>query len=148
MSKLTSGEFMNGVHRIAFRVYYEDTDAAGIMYYANYLKFAERARTEALRLMGLPHAEIVRDHGAGFVVRRCEADYLSPARLEDIVTVETSLQENGASRMTMRQKMMVGNVTAADLRLVLACVGKDMKPVRIPDHVLRAIETYLTLQPE
>ena len=146
MSELSSGQFVDGTHRISYRVYYEDTDAAAIMYYANYLKFAERARTEALRLMGLPHAEMVRDAGNGFVVRRVEADYLAPARLEDIVTVETSLQEIGSSRMTMRQKMRVGDTLVADLKLVLVCIGPGFKPTRIPDNVLTALQAHLTFK--
>ena len=76
---LPSGTVQGDVHHFPLRVYYEDTDAAGIVYYANYLKFAERARTEMLRLLGFEHGEMRRDSGRAFAVRHCSADYLAPA---------------------------------------------------------------------
>ena len=76
-------------HRYTVRVYYEDTDAAGIVYHANYLRFAERARTEALRELGIPHAELLREHNLMFVVRRIKVDYLRPARLDELLVVLT-----------------------------------------------------------
>ena len=77
------------LHRYTLRVYYEDTDAGGVVYHANYLRFAERARTEALRDLGLPHADAGERIGLMFVVRRVEVDYLRPARLDDSLTVVT-----------------------------------------------------------
>ncbi len=86
-------------HRQAIRVYFEDTDAAGIVYYANYLKFAERARTDMLRDFGVSHADMMKRDGLVLVVRRCEIDYLKPARLDDLLTVETEVAKlGGASR--------------------------------------------------
>src|SRR3954467_14056691 len=88
----------DGEHRYAVRVYYEDTDAGGVVYHAAYLRFAERARTEALRDLGVPHAEMLAGHNVMFVVRRIEVDYLRPARLDDSLTVVTeSLAVGGAS---------------------------------------------------
>ena len=88
----------DGRHRYALRVYYEDTDAAGVVYHANYLRFAERARTEALRDLGIPHAELLREHGVMFMVRRVEVDYLRPARLDESLAVITEpLAVGGAS---------------------------------------------------
>ncbi len=83
------GSIREGRHRYALRVYYEDTDAGGIVYHANYLRFAERARTEALRDLGVPHAEMVRDWRLMFVVRRAKLDYFRPARLDDSLEVVT-----------------------------------------------------------
>ncbi len=80
---LRSGTVQDDAHQFPLRVYYEDTDAAGIVYYANYLQFAERARTEMLRLLGFEHDELRRATGVVFAVRRCSADYLAPARLDD-----------------------------------------------------------------
>ena len=77
------------VHRFPVRVYYEDTDAAGIVYYANYLKFAERARSEWLREIGGDEAKAMKASGLLFVVRRCEIDYLQPARLDELLEVTT-----------------------------------------------------------
>ena len=79
----------DGRHRYAVRVYYEDTDAGGVVYHATYLRFAERARTEALRDAGIPHAELVERFTLMFVVRRIEVDYLRPARLDESLTVVT-----------------------------------------------------------
>ena len=76
-------------HRFTLRVYYEDTDAGGMVYHAAYLRFAERARTEALRAMGVPHAEMLRDCNLMFVVRRIKVDYLRAARLDDSLEVFT-----------------------------------------------------------
>src|ERR1700734_1812520 len=89
------GLIEGGVHRFPVRVYYEDTDAAGIVYYANYLKFIERARTEMLRLYGVVHERERQAGGIAFIVRRAEIDYLVPARLDDELTVETRLKEVG-----------------------------------------------------
>src|SRR5260370_29070138 len=78
-------------HRMPLRVYYEDTDAAGMVYHANYLKFAERGRSEMLRSLGFPHRKLGKEEGVGFAVRRAVVDYVAPARLEDALTVETTL---------------------------------------------------------
>ncbi len=72
-----------GPHRYPVRVYYEDTDAGGVVYHAKYLHFMERARSEALRDLGVPHTDLIANHGLGFVVRRAEIDYAAPARLDD-----------------------------------------------------------------
>src|SRR5438045_7216383 len=93
----------DGRHRYAVRVYYEDTDAGGVVYHANYLRFAERARTEALRDMGVPHAELVSQHGLMFMVRRVKLDYLGPARLDDSLVVVTRPLEIGAAVLDLRQ---------------------------------------------
>ena len=82
MTEAGSG-FVDGVHVFSMRVYYEDTDAAGIVYYANYLKFAERARTEMLRALGTDQSRLAAEQGIAFAVRRCTADYLKPARLDN-----------------------------------------------------------------
>ena len=88
----------DGRHRYTVRVYYEDTDAGGVVYHANYLRFAERARTEALADAGIPHAELLANYGLMFVVRRIEVDYLRPARLDNsLIVVTEPLAVGGAS---------------------------------------------------
>ena len=83
---LSHGEgFGDGVHHHPLRVYYEDTDAGGVVYYANYLKFAERARTEMLRDLGIDHSELMDNEGVAFAVRHCTMDFLAPARLDDVL---------------------------------------------------------------
>src|SRR5271168_154028 len=85
-------------HRYPVRVYYEDTDAGGVVYHASYLRYAERARTEALRDLGIPHAALIAQYGLMFVVRRIKVDYLRPARIDESLTVVTEpLQVGGAS---------------------------------------------------
>ena len=127
-----------GRHVYPLRVYYEDTDAGGIVYYANYLRFIERARTEALRALGIPHAELVEQFGVMFVVRRVEMDYLRPARLDDALLVETFAEEIGGASMVLRQNVFTadgqGNhTTLVAARVRLACVGTDgERPRRMP----------------
>ena len=120
-------------HRLAIRVYFEDTDAGGMVYHARYLAFAERGRTEALREAGVPHEELVRLEGMIFVVRRVEMDYLRPARLDDLVTVTTEATHLGAATATLRQGFSVGDRDVARLGVDLACVRlADGRPARIP----------------
>ena len=125
---------MTGSHRFALRVYYEDTDAGGIVYHANYLRFAERARTEALRQAGIPHALLVETFNRMFVVRRVEVDYALPARLdEELVVVTTPVRVGGAS-VDLRQDVQgLDGVSRAVLAVYLACVTVDgTRPARLP----------------
>jgi acyl-CoA thioester hydrolase len=121
------------VHRYEARVYYQDTDAGGIVYHANYLKFAERARTEALRAMGIPHVEMVRRFGLMFVVRRVILDYQRPARLDEVIAVETRITEVGGARATLRQEFRRDSDSLAVLVVALGCARvSDGKAARIP----------------
>ncbi len=127
-------------HRTDYRIYYEDTDAAGMVYYANYLKFAERARTEWLRSLGFEQSLLLKDEGIGFVVHHCEIDFLKPAKLDDLITLETRLQELGKVRMTMQQVVKRGDTILAELSVGLACVDRNSKPVRWPQALISALE--------
>jgi len=122
-------------HRYALRVYYEDTDAAGIVYYANYLKFAERARTEMMREAGLAHAAMVAEDGVMFAVRRCEVDYLSPARLDDLLDVETRVVEVGGASLEAEQIVRRDGDDLARIRILLACLDMRGRPSRLPAQV-------------
>ncbi len=126
-------------HRQAIRVYFEDTDAAGIVYYANYLKFAERARTDMLRDLGVSHAEMIKRDGLVLVVRRCEIDYLKPARLDDLLTVETTAEKLGGASVELRQRVLRAKEVLAELKVLVVCIGQDGRPARIPDYVRGAI---------
>ena len=97
MSEALSGHFDGVEHVLPLRVYYEDTDAAGIVYYANYLKFAERARTEMLRLLGIHQRAMSEDYGLAFAVRDCSVDYRHPARLDDLPEVRSRLVKLSAA---------------------------------------------------
>ena len=124
-----------GSHRYAVRVYFEDTDAGGIVYHANYLRFAERARTEALRDMGIPHAELVERYNLMFVVRRAKLDYQRPARLDDSLLVLTAPVHVGGASVNLRQEFRKSGEDAplVVVELQLACVrpGQE-RPMRIP----------------
>lgn len=121
------------------RVYYEDTDAAGIVYYANYLKFAERARTEWLRSVGGEQEKLRREQGLGFVVARAEVDFKKPARLDDLLSIETSLQQVGKVHMTMQQKVKKDDAILVELLVKIACVSESGKPAAIPEQLLQAL---------
>ena len=115
------------------RVYYEDTDAGGVVYYANYLKFLERARTEWLSAIGFPPAALEREHGAVFVVHRLEIDYRQPARLGELVDVTLALAERGRSRLAAVQDVLCGEELLVHARVTLACLDRrSWRPVRLP----------------
>ena len=126
-------------HHHAVRVYYEDTDAGGVVYHARFLAFAERARTEALRHIGAPHAELMRDHGLAFVVRRAEMDYLRPSRLDDVLDVVTGPWVPGGARVTVAQRIERSGQPLVTLRIMLAAVGADGRPARIPARWLASL---------
>jgi len=126
-------------HTFPIRVYYEDTDAAGIVYHANYLRFAERARTEALRMSGFDQSELMRDQGIGFVARRCVCEFLKPARLDDCLTIETRLEDISRVSITMRQIIRRDDDTLVTLEVKLAAVGANMKPARLPKLLCTAL---------
>lgn len=127
-----SGRIKGDAHFLDLRVYYEDTDAAGIVYYANYLKMAERARTELLRLLGLDHRAMRESFGCAFAVRRCSVDYRRPARLDDLVTIRTRLTGLSGARMDLAQDVLRGEELLAALVVDLVMLGEGLRPVRIP----------------
>jgi acyl-CoA thioester hydrolase len=120
------------MHKISFRVYYEDTDAQAIMYYANYLKFAERARTEWLREIGFNNSAL----DFFFVVRHAAVDYFAPAKLDDMVEVQTSITEHTKTKIIMQQEFFKAGNKISSVKIVLVAVDFDMKPYRIPDAIL------------
>jgi acyl-CoA thioester hydrolase len=120
-------------HRTSLRVYYEDTDAGGVVYHANYLRFAERARTEALRDAGIPHADLVERFSLMFMVHRAEIDYVRPAILDDLLVVDTETMDVGGATVLLRQTVRGPNGVCATLSIKLACVRiGENKPARIP----------------
>ena len=126
------------------RVYYEDTDAAGVVYYANYLKFMERARTEWLAALGFPLAAFEREHGVAFVVHRAEIDFLAPARLNDILDVTVEAVDRGASRLVAAQEVRRGHEPITRARIALACVDTARwKPARMPKPLQHALEAAI-----
>ncbi len=123
------------IHTYPIRIYYEDTDAGGIVYHANYLRFAERARTEALRTAGIPHAALVERFNLMFVVRRAEVDYQRPARLDETIIVETETVDVAGASVLLRQTIRGPNGICAVARIKLACVQiAESKAARIPQE--------------
>ena len=124
-------------HRFDLRVYYEDTDLAGIVYYANYLKFIERARTEWVREIGIDQARLKAEEGIVFAVRRLEANYLAPARFDDVLTVETEIIDITGARITLSQAVRREGETLFDSTVLLVALSESGRPVRLPADVRR-----------
>jgi acyl-CoA thioester hydrolase len=119
-------------HRFAVRVYYEDTDAGGIVYHAQYLCFAERARTELLRTVGVDHGQLLQEEGGVFAVRRALVEFHRPARLDDLLVVETSLKGARGARLDLRQEIKRDVQTLVTIDIDLAFITPDLRPRRLP----------------
>jgi acyl-CoA thioester hydrolase len=127
--------------RFPVRVYYEDTDAAGVVYYANYLKYMERARTEWLESLGFPLAAFEREHGVVFVVHRCEIDFLQPGRLNDALDVTVEPVKLGAATIKARQDVRHGPDVLTSALVTLACLdAARWRPVRMPNDLAAKLE--------
>lgn len=124
-------------HRFACRVYYEDTDLAGIVYYANYLKFIERARSEWVRSLGIDQARLRAETGVVFAVRRVEADYLRPAVFDDLLEVVTELDAVTPARLVLRQRVCRGAAVLFDARVTLVALTAAGRPARLPEALRR-----------
>ena len=130
---------MQSPHTFPLRVYYEDTDLAGIVYYANYLKFIERARSEWVRGLGIDQALLRAEHGLVFAVRRVEADYLRPALFDDVVTVQTTLSEHSGARLVLDQAVLRSVQTLFTARVTLVCLTATGTPTRFPATLRAAL---------
>ncbi len=125
---------------MTLRVYYEDTDLAGIVYYANYLKFIERGRSEWLRALGIDQLRMQRETGHVFAVRRVEADYLRPARFDDLLTLQTALAQASPARIVVVQEVRRGDQLLFTARVTVACLDGQGRPVRLPAMLRTAID--------
>lgn len=127
------------MHTFTLRVYYEDTDLAGIVYYANYLKFIERARSEWVRGLGIDQAKLRTEQGLVFAVRRVEADYLRPALFDDVLTVQTALADDSGARLVLDQAVLRGEQTLFKARVTLACLTAIGAATRFPAAMRAAV---------
>jgi acyl-CoA thioester hydrolase len=134
------GAFRDGVYVFPVRVYFEDTDAVGIVYYANYFKFAERARSELMRDIGADYVETLAANGGAFAVRQCSADYLRPARLDDLLEVETRLIEVKGASVRAEQTVCRDGVDLVRLKLRLAVISESGRPLRLPTGLRATVE--------
>jgi acyl-CoA thioester hydrolase len=124
----------------SIRIYWEDTDAGGVVYYANYLKFFERARTEWLRALGVEQQQLQTQTGAMFVVADTQVRYLAPAKLDDLLTVSVAVLELGAASLQLQQQAWRGDTLLVQASIRIGCVdAQTFKPRRIPAQVLDAL---------
>lgn len=130
-------------HSFTLRVYYEDTDLAGIVYYANYLKFIERARSEWVRALGIDQGRLKAEQGLVFAVRRVEADYLRPARFDDELVVVTRPQATSGARIVLEQDVLRGAERLFGAIITLVCLTDTGQPARIPAEIRRKMEPAL-----
>lgn len=131
---------------LRIRVYYEDTDAGGLVYHAAYLRFAERARTELMRRCGGDHPSLLAEHGVVFAVRRCEIDYVKPARLDDLLDVHTIVTDIGGARFDMEQRVMRDGDIMVDLRVRLACINRAGRATRLPAALRGTLTRLISAQ--
>jgi acyl-CoA thioester hydrolase len=130
-------------HQFPLRVYWEDTDAGGIVYYANYLKFIERARSELVAEVGLNQVTLLRDEGIIFAVRRCEIDYLASATLSDDLIVATEIDKVGGASIDMTQAVYRGGDMLVRAKVRVGSVNKAGRPVRMPAVARAALEKFV-----
>lgn len=125
------------------KVYYEDTDAGGIMYHGNYLNFAERARTDALADLGITQRSLRELDGSGFVVANAELTYKKPAVLEDVLTVTCTVKEIGSASVCMEQRLIRDSELLCEIEIVVVYIDKNGRPKRLPDAIRTKIETLI-----
>ncbi|MGH7124972.1 MAG: tol-pal system-associated acyl-CoA thioesterase [Stellaceae bacterium] len=141
-----AGAIRDGVHLYPIRIYYEDTDAAGLVYYANHLKYAERARSELLRVAGFEQERLRQETGMVFVVRHCTADYRAAARLDDELVVATRVTGVGAATLDLAQEIRRGDDVLVALEFRIACLGRAGRPQRLPPALRGALDEFTKVQ--
>jgi acyl-CoA thioester hydrolase len=136
-TKTSRQEVGDGEFSASYRIYYEDTDAGGVVYYANYLKFFERARTDFLRSKNIVQSKLAEETGVVFVVRDCCVKYLKPARMDDLVDVSVKIVEVGKLSLKMEQEISSKGMVLNRMEVEIVCVNADnFRPTRIPNIVL------------
>lgn len=130
--------FPAAAHVFPVTVYWEDTDAGGVVYYANYLCYAERGRTEFLRSLGVNQRALADSEGFNFVVRRVAVDYLAPARLEDVLDIVTVVRAVAGASVEMEQVVRRGDDVLVRMDVTLACVNARGRATRLPADIARA----------
>lgn len=143
MNEPSAGAFEGGEHVLPVRVYYEDTDFSGVVYHASYLRFFERGRTDALRVAGVSHTELLGGPEAcAFVVRRMEIDYLRPAKVDDALTVRTVFQSAKGARMIVGQRILRGEEVLAAARVDVALINLDGRPRKLPPALVARLSPW------
>lgn len=141
-----AGRIEGDTHVLPVRVYFEDTDFAGLVYHANFLKFCERGRSDFIRLLGVHHQALAnpeQGEPAVFVVRRIEIDYLRPARLDDVLEVMTRCEEIGGASLTLLQEVRRGETLIVRAKVVVVLVSSSGKPQRLGQLMRGALERFV-----
>ncbi|MGH7013073.1 MAG: tol-pal system-associated acyl-CoA thioesterase [Stellaceae bacterium] len=136
------GRLADGVHLFPVHVYYEDTDAGGVVYYANYLKFAERARSEAIRALGASHGQLRDEAGIVLAVHKLTADYLAPARLDDELVVATRVLGATGATIEIEQTITRAGTRLFAMTCTVVCVAKSGRPTRLPPPLAAAVAQF------
>ena len=132
----------NFTHNV--KVYYEDTDAGGVVYYANYLKYLERARTEALSTIGLSNTKIKNDFGALIIVKSCNIEYKKSAYLEDNLQIKSFINSTSKTSFTMNQLIFKYKDLIVEAQIHLVFINEKSKPVKIPEKILTEFKPYIS----
>lgn len=140
----SSGADRNGVHIFAARVYYEDTDAGGVVYHTSYLRMAERARTEMMRCVGFNHGLLLERYNVLFALRRCGVEFVRPARLDDALEVHTRVTKVAGASFEGHQTILRDRIVLVDLGCTLACMAPTGRPSRLPTTLRAALEQRCT----
>jgi acyl-CoA thioester hydrolase len=141
-----SGRIEAATHIFPIRVYYEDTDAGGRVYHANYLKYAERGRTEMLRLLNVNHTETAERYGLAFAVRNCAVDYRRAARLDDVLEVRSRLFDLRGATIGVDQGIWREAEEVAHLRLRIVCLNRKGRPARLPASIRTTLQPYAKMR--
>jgi acyl-CoA thioester hydrolase len=145
MSALKAGHFADQTHYLPIRIYYEDTDFSGVVYHASYLRFMERGRTEYLRLSGVGHGDLLAgETPLAFAVRRMQIDFLRPARIDDVLSVQTRFIAARGARIEAEQQVMSGENILVKAQVQIACIDLQGRPKRLPTSLGAQIAPFLT----
>jgi acyl-CoA thioester hydrolase len=145
-----AGRIEGDRHILPIRVYFEDTDFAGLVYHANYLKFCERGRSDFIRLLGIHHQALANpEHGAAsvFVVRRIEIDYLKPAHLDEVLEVVTRCAEIGGASLRLTQEVKRGEAVLVKAQVTVVLISQSGKPQRIGGLIRQALADFADARP-
>jgi acyl-CoA thioester hydrolase len=130
-------------HQLPVRVYYEDTDAGGVVYYANYLKYLERGRTDCLRALGVEQRRLAEETGIAFMVRAIQVEYLRPARLDDELFVTTAIEAQGRAQVTFAQTVRRADTVLLTARVRVACIELARnRPTALPDGLHQKLKAF------
>ena len=141
---IESEQSRQGTFSIPIRVYYEDTDAGGLVYYANYLKFMERARTEWLRGLGFEQDALSVEEGGIFAVRAVKVDFYKPGRFNDLLQATVNIRRRGGASLTLKQEVQRNSTTLCEAEVKLACLdAQSLLPRSIPNRVVLQLDTVI-----